>query len=218
MSDSRLDVRITHIPDNFAHANSYIIHGNRDYLIDPSFTSEKINISKIGLLIVTHCHFDHIRELAFWHDDKGIKLVIPKEDEILLHDEEANCSFMFGQPMTFSPAEKLLADNEILELEEGLQIRVFHTPGHSPGCSCYLLEQFDEDAYQPIAFISGDTIFANSIGRTDLKYGSMKDMQSSLKRLKKIFAELPKDLPVLPGHGQPSTVGQVLAFNPYLSM
>ncbi len=218
MSEARLDIHITHIPENFAHANSYIIHGKRDYLIDPSFSSEQIDDSKIDLLIVTHCHFDHISKLPFWHDEKGIKLLIPKEDEKLMSDDEANCSFMFGQPMTFSPAEKLLADNEILELEEGLQIRVFHTPGHSPGCSCYLLEQFDNIAYQPIAFISGDTIFANSIGRTDLKYGSMTDMQNSLKRLKKIFEKLPEDLPVLPGHGQPSTVGQVLAFNPYLSM
>lgn len=215
-------ITISTIPENFQHANSYLIHGERDYIIDPSWHSATIVETaeqKIALLLVTHCHFDHIRELPFWHIQKQKKLLIPEGDSDFLNDQEANCSLMFGQPMTFAPADYLLHDQEIYNLESGLQIKVLHTPGHTPGSSCYLLEKINSNkSHQAIALFTGDTIFADSIGRTDLKYGNSSDMRKTLLFLKDFLQNSNPDLPILPGHGVSCTAAELLRMNPYVNM
>ncbi len=219
---SKKTVNISLIPESFQHANSYLIQGEKDYLIDPSWrpaTTSQLAELNIALLIVTHCHFDHIKELPFWHIEQQKKLLIPAEDSVLMEDQEANCSLMFGQPMSFAAADDFLQAQEIYSLETGLQIKVLHTPGHSPGSSCYLLEKTDaQGRYEPVALFTGDTIFTDSIGRTDLKYGDSQAMQKSLKFLKDFLQKLSSDLPVLPGHGASCTVAELLQRNPYLQL
>ena len=85
----------------------------------------------------------------------------------------------------------------------GLQIRVLHTPGHTPGSVCLQVEN---------TLFAGDTLFFGSIGRTDFPGSSPAAMQKSLQRLK----EIPEDLRVLPGHGEETTLSYERQYNPYL--
>ena len=104
---------------------------------------------------------------------------------------------------------RLLGDGEVLDLA-GISLRVDHAPGHTEGSVAFLA---DRDANRPPVLISGDLLFAGSIGRTDLTGGDPEAMMASLER---VVLPLDDDTVVMPGHGQTTTIGVERSTNPFL--
>ncbi len=206
--------KVSYIPENWTHANCYIVHGEKDYLIDPSIDFDAQIAKNLAAVIATHFHYDHIQQSDVWRKRAQAEFYIPKAEFPLLKDTEANCSIMFGRPTVFSEPEHYFSDQEKFLADRELSFLAYHLPGHSPGSSVILVRETAEA--KPIALISGDVLFADSIGRTDLKGGSSEAMWESLRRLIKIMRDLPADLPVLPGHGSPFKIKDAFHYNPYI--
>ncbi|NLJ94531.1 MAG: MBL fold metallo-hydrolase [Clostridiaceae bacterium] len=204
------------IPENWQHANSYLIQAEKNYLIDPSIDFDSGIAQDLDSIYATHFHFDHISQVDIWRKNTEAKFIMPENDQELLNDEIANCSTMFGQPRSFSSPDSFYNDEQIIEVEKDLFFKFYLLPGHSPGCSAILISYLHANEMKPFVLISGDVLFANSIGRTDLKGGDPLQMQESLKRLITIMKDLPMDLPVLPGHGPIFTIKDALTNNPYV--
>ena len=183
------------------HTNCYIVAaagGDTCLVIDPGDSAQKIrallereNLT-VAAILLTHGHFDH---------DGAVKDLIAKYDcPVYMHKHE-----MF-LPAAFPTGRRLythtVADNETLSLAN-LSVQVLHTPGHTPGSVCYLIED---------ALFSGDTLFAGGCGRTDFPCGSWDTIQQSLQRL----AALTEDFTVYPGHGEATTLAAEKRYNPYL--
>lgn len=160
---------------------------------------------KVTHVINTHGHFDHIGGNRAVLEATGATFMIHAADEPQLA-RAAEVSKMYG----------LMAENSPLpgrHLEDGMElqvgttlIRVIHTPGHTPGgCSLYFAERN--------LVVTGDTLFADSIGRTDLPGGSFETLSASIKG--KLFT-LPDDTVVIPGHGPSTTIGHEKRHNGYV--
>ena len=159
--------------------------------------------------LLTHGHLDHTFSVVPICDGYGIPAYIHSEDRHLLLDPAAAVSPEFGATlasMSFSePAEvKELKSGEEFELV-GLKIKAIHSPGHTRGSLMFLID--DQ------TLLSGDVLFAGSIGRTDLPTGSSSDMQKTLT--KKVLT-LNDEIRVLPGHGPETMIGYERKNNPYL--
>ena len=134
----------------------------------------------------------------------GGKVYILEDEMDLITDPMKNGSMgLMGSGSAIEP-ECTVRDGEILSLA-GMDFKVIHTPGHTKGGCCYYLED------EGVIFV-GDTIFMESIGRTDLPTGSMKEILSSVRE--KILT-LPDDTKILPGHGPATDVAYEAANNPY---
>ncbi|HHX37996.1 MAG TPA: MBL fold metallo-hydrolase [Clostridiaceae bacterium] len=213
--------QIQYIRETGMASNSFIIQGeDYSYLVDPSQRfkfapdeegSEPIDPPIFDGILLTHGHYDHIRMLNEFRSDQT-PVYVHEEDARFLTDTQYNLSGLFGQPTHFEPAEHLLQNGSIIDLAPDLKATVYHTPGHTPGSCCYLL-QYDGE---PIAFLSGDTIFMDSIGRTDFPGGNSSSMNESLENIKKWAQEWPEDLAVFPGHGPVAPIGQILKYNMWL--
>jgi len=177
-------------------------------LIDPGAESGLIlrhiaqSGSKLEAIILTHGHIDHIRAL----ESVQAPIYIHREDAEFLTDAEKNMaqflslSFSIGKN---SDKIRLLDDGQILEVA-GFSFKIIHTPGHTPGSISI--------GFKNIVF-TGDTLFAGSIGRTDLSYGSSEKI---FKSIRNNLLVLPKDTKIYPGHGEDSTIGRELESNPFL--
>lgn len=164
-------------------------------------------------LMVTHCHSDHIGATAQLKRKLNIPFLIPKgEGEILVHAEETS-KFWTGQEIETPPrADGFLKDGDKIKIGQ-VKFKIISTPGHSPaGISLYAKDaKLDAKNAKGVLF-SGDTLFASSIGRTDLPGGSDEKMKQSLKKL----LQLPNETLVLPGHGEKTTIGKEKRRNPFL--
>lgn len=177
------------------NTNCYIVYGGdkKAAVIDPGFSPEVIwrvleeNGLTLEKILLTHAHFDHITAVEELRKN-GAQLYLHKDDEEMLYDSDLNCMREFtGRELHFQKAEHLLEDGDVIEIG-GESLTVLHTPGHSKGSVCYLSEDM---------MFSGDTLFRDGVGRTDLYGGSYGFLISSLERLK----GLGKDYTVYPGHG-----------------
>ena len=200
--------------------NCWIIapgEGQECIVVDPGMPDVSFDVLRICqehqlkpiATLVTHGHLDHTFSVFPVCDGYGIPAYIHTEDRVLLKNPEKALSQVFAQSlegMTFSePADvRELRNGDLLDLA-GLKISAIHAPGHTRGSIMYSIN--DE------VLISGDVLFAGSIGRTDQPTGSPKDMENTLK--KKILP-LSDDLRVLPGHGEETTIGRERRVNPYL--
>lgn len=190
-------------PGSFG-ANCYIIvSGSHAAVIDPSASTDGImdfiqgKNATLDCVILTHGHFDHMLSADTLRARSGAPLLVHEDDAELLLDGEKNAfKTFFGRDRVFSPAEKTLKHGDKIYVGNE-SLTVLNTPGHTNGCICLLCDGF---------LVTGDTLFAESIGRCDLYSGDVRKMRESLKFLR----TLNQDLRIYPGHGDESTLGHAL--------
>ena len=198
-------------PGGFA-SNCYLVSKGRDaVLIDCSAPAEAVQKQlheqgvRLHAILCTHGHFDHVLTADRVRADLGVPLYIHKADAEMLTDSEKNAfSFFFGYRKAWQPAERLFEANDTLTFG-ALSLAVLHTPGHSGGSTSLLCEN---------ALFTGDTLFAEGYGRTDLYGGSMIATFQSLRKL----AELEGNYTVLPGHMEPTDLDTERSTNYYMTM
>lgn len=191
--------------------NCYIVYedsSKKAIIIDPGQDGKKV-IDKIEnlklkpeLLINTHGHFDHTFSDDIIRQKYNIPLAIHKNDTEMLSNPELNFSEIIGKPTIIKDAEIIFNTDEQKETSF-CKYSVIHTPGHSKGSVCILIDKI---------LFSGDTLFKDSIGRTDLHGGNYSTLISSLQKIK----ELSADTIVCPGHGPFTILKNELENNPYL--
>ena len=159
---------------------------------------------KISHVLLTHVHFDHILAAGEVLKATGADLLVPRDDERALSNPALSLlNFTRNSKGPDLKADRLLDDGD--EINAGkLVLKVLHTPGHTPGSSCYLCGGL---------LFSGDTLFECSAGRTDFPGGDSRALLRSLKRL----SELEGDYTVLPGHGPSTTLQNERRGNPYMN-
>lgn len=178
-------------------------------LIDPGAPSDNylehlkgMNV-KVKMIVNTHGHGDHIGGNSFFAKALNCPIAIHSLDADMLTDNSKNFSELMGHPLALDAASHMLQDGEIIMLGTK-QVSVIHTPGHTPGCICLLADKF---------LISGDTLFEQSIGRTDLPGGSNATILRSIKT--RLFV-LNDDVLVFPGHGPATSIGLEKVNNPFV--
>lgn len=173
------------------------------YLLETSLTP--------AALILTHGHLDHIHGIPELRKRyPAMKVCVHKDDAAALADPKLNLSAMSAIYQNFStnPADIILEDGQSLEFA-GMQFRVIHTPGHTPGGIC-LYSQTQNSLF------SGDSLFAGSIGRTDFPgYQQGKCHQQLVSAVLEKVLSLPEDTAVYPGHGPATTIAQEKRYNPF---
>ncbi len=177
-------------------------------IIDPGCDGTKV-INKIEelnlkpeLLINTHGHFDHIFSDDVIRNKYNIPLAIHKLDTEMLRNANFNYSESTDEPITINNPDIIFNTDETKKTSF-CEYSVIHTPGHSKGSVCILIENI---------LFAGDTIFYDSVGRTDLFGGSYETLISSLQKIK----ILPKGTEIFPGHGPFTTLERELQYNRYL--
>jgi hydroxyacylglutathione hydrolase len=155
-------------------------------------------------IINTHGHIDHIAGNRALRDATGARLCIHEADAGRLGDGQLNGSFFFGMNIVSPEADILLKDSEMLKLGD-LRVEILHTPGHTPGGICLRCAD---------VLFAGDTLFAGSVGRTDLPGG---DEKAIIRSIKEKLLVLPETTSVRPGHGPRTTIGNEKADNPFLT-
>lgn len=191
----------------FLEVNCYLIPSETEkcvYIIDPGASPDRVakSAAKFGFneyrILLTHAHIDHISAVKELMTLLPISKLYLHKDDILLYKSPGN-ELPPLMPAVYDPPKP---DTEI----ESCVFRIIHTPGHSRGGVCYYFENIP-------ALFSGDTLFCESIGRTDLPGG---DMEILLKSIRKELFSLPDDLKVYPGHGPSTTIGDEKQGNPFL--
>ena len=179
------------------------------FIVDPADNAAVIirTVSDMGAkpcaVLLTHGHFDHIGAADELRRTYEIPVYAHAAEEKLLASPMLNLSGSWASPVTLQ-ADHLLQDGDTLQIA-GFSVKVLHTPGHTEGSCCYLLETED-------ILFSGDTLFCQSVGRMDFPGGSALAMRRSIQRL---MTELSENVHVLPGHGETTTIGYEKRNNPY---
>lgn len=193
-------------------ANCYVLaskEGQKAIIIDPGEEEKKIKKILVkhklepGLVILTHGHFDH-----FGCADKfAVPVYIHKDDLKFLKDPRLNLSILVTGPYSLEADIRTVEDKENIILGD-IELEVIHVPGHTPGGMALLVKK-------PVSNIlfTGDTLFYQGVGRTDLPDGSTEQLLNSIKD--KLLG-LPSETIFYPGHGPFSTIGKEKKNNPFL--
>ncbi|MDY8023504.1 MBL fold metallo-hydrolase [Paenibacillus polymyxa] len=193
--------------------NAYLLQGDdpqRAVIIDPGMNPgpllRAIEPLTIEAILLTHAHFDHIGGVEEIRNAKGCPVYLHALEQDWLTSPKLNGSLMWPEaspPISTEPAEYDLAEGQQLNLI-GHTFKVFHTPGHSPGSVSFLC---GKDLF------SGDVLFRQGVGRTDLTGGRERDLYDSIQN--KLFP-LGDDVTVYSGHGPKTSIGYEKANNPYI--
>ena len=193
-------------------ANCYIIADEKTketVIIDPSAEGKEIlkvvknNNLKIKYIINTHGHMDHIGANANIKEATGAKILIHEDDGNLLSSPIKNLAIFWGRMTKSPPADRLLKDGETISLGH-LEIKVIHTPGHTKGSICLLVDK---------KLFTGDTLLRNTIGRADLPGASEKIL---IQCIKEKLLPLENEVKIYPGHEEETTIGQEKRNNPFI--
>ena len=190
--------------------NCYAVILNESiFLVDPGEITKELlefvteNSNKIKYILLTHKHIDHIGAVAKIKSIvSNVEIVIHSLDSDGLSDSKKSLALYLSIPQENVTADVLCNDGDIIKIEDK-EILVLHTPGHSVGSVCYILDNI---------IFTGDTLFENSCGRTDFPDGDNIAMLKSLKKIK----ELNGDFLLYPGHGNPTTLSAERLQNPYM--
>jgi len=193
--------------------NCYFVYregSSKVIFIDPAdygdqiFQAMKNNGFEVAAILLTHGHFDHIWGCSRLRQLTSAPVYAYEGEEEVLLSSDLNVSAGAGRACTVK-ANTLLKDGEEVTIE-GMTFKLIATPGHTQGSCCYYFEEAN-------MLISGDTLFEESVGRTDLPTGSMSTLVRSVKD--KLFV-LPDDVVVYPGHGDSTTIGHEKKYNPFI--
>ncbi|UCG34842.1 MAG: MBL fold metallo-hydrolase [Candidatus Omnitrophota bacterium] len=188
--------------------NSYLLfdqNTKKAFLIDAPHPGDEIQqfIRETSLdlrfCLLTHAHFDHIGAI----EKLSCPFYVHSEDTPFLKNPDLNGSSFFGSPFTVEK-DPLLLEETAIDLES-FHLEILHTPGHTPGSITIKIGNW---------LFSGDAVFFDSVGRTDLPMASHEQLINSIK--KKILS-LPEDTIIYPGHGPSTTVEREKRHNPFLS-
>jgi len=169
-------------------------------VVDPGDEPDRIldlinkNSFNIKYIVCTHAHFDHVGAVPDLKKETGAKLVIHRDD-LELYKSTKDQAAIWGYELDPLPEpDMFVSEGDKIEVGD-LRFEILHTPGHSPGGICL---------YGEGILITGDTLFAGSVGRTDFYGGDMEKLKRSFRRL----LSLSDKIKVLPGHGPETTIGQ----------
>jgi hydroxyacylglutathione hydrolase len=210
------------VPVGMLQCNCSVIGDPRSHecvVVDPGDEVERI----LGLLgryklqvkaiISTHAHIDHVGGLAKLYQYTGAPVMMHRDDLPLYHGMETQAAFLGVRPPELTEVHQLLKEGDSLQWGDFIA-NVLHTPGHTPGSvSLYLPTDGGNTTLSQPQLFSGDTLFAGSIGRTDLWGGSYDAILTSLKGK---LLQLPDSTIVHPGHGPSTTIGHERDTNPFL--
>lgn len=202
-------MEIKSIPLKYFGTNCYLVFTEKTAIvIDPGCYDVRVEEylqnakEKERIILLTHCHFDHIADAERLSKATDTKIAIGAMDNDGLSDPNINLCNLFGADVKPFSADILLQDSEVLTVGD-TEIKVINTPGHTVGGVCYLIGD---------NLFSGDTLFKLSIGRTDFPNGSFKTLETSVKR---IYC-LSDDTKVYSGHGEPTSIGFEKKNNPFV--
>lgn len=204
-------MKIITIPPRGFASNTYVLTQDEKtaVVIDPSQPRVQEELTKRGLkakyVLLTHCHFDHVGGVEILQ--KAGAKVLCSETEKALIGTRADLFELFGAPRTAYTIDETLKDDETREFC-GIQIQTLYTPGHTAGSVCYLVQDKSGEKH----LFTGDTLFSDSIGRTDFPTGDTSALRTSLRRL----SALRGDMPVYAGHNEATSLETERKHNPFL--
>lgn len=217
------EIKIGKMILGICQTNCYFLYreGNQECIVvDPAdqgggiYSALQKNGFRVAAILLTHGHFDHIWGLDGLRDAvnaaaesdglEPVKVYAHEAEKELLRDDHKNVSKQAGRPC-ITYADVYVKDGQEISAA-GMTCRVIETPGHTVGGCCYY---FEEAGF----LLAGDTLFAESVGRTDFPTGSMGTLVRSIRE--KLFV-LPDDTKVYPGHGESTTIGHEKEYNPFL--
>lgn len=193
--------------------NCYLIENEKSkelVIVDPASCPKSLreHISEIGYtpkaILLTHGHFDHVMGIDKFVQEYDLPVYLHEEEVQVLANADLNLAGQFNLSYIYDKGIGV-KDGETLQLA-GMEFRVIHTPGHTAGGCCYYMEKEK-------MLISGDTLFEQSVGRTDFPTGSMSVLVRSIRE--KLLC-LPEDTKVYPGHGGETTIGTEKQHNPFI--
>ncbi|CAN5316353.1 MBL fold metallo-hydrolase [soil metagenome] len=194
--------------------NCYVIGDEESgvgVIVDPGDEAARISLAveqtglEIGRILLTHAHVDHIGAVAALVDEYACPVLAHREAELMLQQAPTQ-AMMMGMRFGRVPSlDGYIEDEEVVAVG-GLRLRALFTPGHAPGHLALHVE--DEEIV-----LSGDALFAGSVGRVDLPGGSMEVLMRSIGD--RLLA-LPDETRVYSGHGPPTTIGEEREHNPFL--
>ena len=189
---------------------AYCEQTRKAVIIDPGGNGAELNALlrrenlTLEFIINTHGHADHIAANDEIKKETQAPILIHKEDANMLTSAQQNLSVYIGAGFAVGASDRLLEEGDVIECGS-IQMKVIHTPGHTPGGICLLAGD---------VLFAGDTLFAESIGRTDFPGGSYKSL---IQNIKEKLLILDDEVKVLPGHGPETTIGWERKMNSFIA-
>ena len=212
-------MKITRFVFNRISVNTYLLvsDGGEAVVIDPGCSNheeeERLRLqlekqaARLEFILLTHAHADHIQGCEWLHRHCPESILAAHPDCMKDYGRANMYSTIFGFPeRNYPPVTHFLQDREEIRFGSD-SLRVLHTPGHAAGSVCFLHEAEK-------TLFSGDTLFCQSVGRTDLPGG---DQRLLLNSIRTVLAPLPPETRVLCGHGEATCIGDERMYNPYFS-